>query len=162
MAARMTGRAFFGRRLRLARERQAPKMSRRTLGARLNLTDSAVAAWESGRNIPDPRTLESVERILGTGGLLQDIVECMVTGEKSQEYVGRWAHVESQATTLLWFEMRIVPGLLQTGGYARAILRDDQRVQRSPRPAEDPGQGGSARPRRPDRRKRPFTIEVCR
>jgi transcriptional regulator with XRE-family HTH domain len=103
-------------------------MSRRTLGARLNLTDSAVAAWESGRNIPDPKTLESIERILGTGGLLQDIVECMVTDEKSQEYMGRWAHVESQATTLLWFEMRIVPGLLQTEDYARAILRDDQRV----------------------------------
>jgi transcriptional regulator with XRE-family HTH domain len=112
----------------MARERQAPKMSRRTLGDRLNLTDSAIAAWESGRNIPDPRTLTSVERILRTDGLLQDIVECLVTGEKSQEYMGRWVHAESQATTLLWFSFDVVPGLLQTEDYAHAILRDEQRV----------------------------------
>jgi transcriptional regulator with XRE-family HTH domain len=128
MAARMTGRAFFGRRLRLAREQQAAKMSRRTLGKHLNLTDSAVAAWESGRNIPDSKTLERVERILGTRGLLQDIVECLATGERSPEYMGRWAHVESRATTLLWFELCVIPGLLQTEEYARAILRDELRV----------------------------------
>lgn len=128
MAARMTGRAFFGRRLRMARERQAPKMSRRMLAQRVSLTDSAVAAWESGRNIPDPKTLATVERILDTEGLLQDIVECMVSGEKSHEYIGRWVHVESQAATLLWFEFRVVPGLLQTPEYAYAILKDEQRV----------------------------------
>jgi transcriptional regulator with XRE-family HTH domain len=130
MAARMTGRAFFGRRLRMAREQQVPKMSRRALGKLVNLTDSAVAAWESGRNIPDPRTLARVERILGTGGLLQDIVECMVTGEqKPQEYMGRWVHVESSAATLLWFELRVIPGLLQTEEYARAVLREDHQVK---------------------------------
>ena len=112
----------------MAREQKAPKMSRRALGELLNLSDSAIAAWESGRNVPDPRTLASVERVLGTKGLLQDIVECLVTGEKTQEYMGRWVQVESQATTLLWFSLDVVPGLLQTEEYARAILRDDERV----------------------------------
>jgi len=113
----------------MAREQQVPKMSRRALGKLVNLTDSAVAAWESGRNIPDPKTLARVERILGTGGLLQDIVECLVTGEKSPEYMGRWIHVESLAATLLWFEFRVIPGLLQTEDYARAVLRDDLQVK---------------------------------
>jgi transcriptional regulator with XRE-family HTH domain len=129
MAARMTGRAFFGRRLRMARERQAPKLSRRELGDRLNVTDSAVAAWECGRNVPEPKTLKRIENILGVNDSeLQDIVECLVTGEKAQEYIGRWTHVESRAITLLWFELIIVPGLLQTEEYSWAILRDDERV----------------------------------
>jgi transcriptional regulator with XRE-family HTH domain len=124
----MTGREFFGRRLRIAREQQIPKMSRRALGEHVQVTDSAVAAWESGRNVPDPRTLESVERTLGTNGLLQDIVENMITGEKPQEFIGRWAHFESQATMLLRFSFDVIPGLLQTEEYARAILRNEDHV----------------------------------
>lgn len=129
MPARMTGREFFGRRLRIAREQQVPKMSRRALGERINLSDSAVAAWESGRNIPDPETLEDVERVLGTGGLLEDIAENIVTGEKPQEFLGKWAHAEAQATLLLRFTYDVVPGLLQLEEYARAVLRDDDQVK---------------------------------
>ncbi|GLY85611.1 helix-turn-helix domain-containing protein [Actinoallomurus iriomotensis] len=128
MSARMTGREFFGRRLRIAREQQVPKMSRRALGERICLSDSAIAAWESGRNIPDPETLENVERILGTGGLLEDIAENIVTGEKPQEYMGRWAQAEARATLLLRFSFDVFPGLLQIEEYARAILRDDEQV----------------------------------
>ena len=129
MPARMTGREFFGRRLRIAREQQVPKMSRRALGERINLSDSAIAAWESGRNIPDPETLEDVERILGTGGLLEDIAENIVTGEKPQEYMGRWAQAEAQATVLLRFSFDVFPGLLQIEEYARSILRDEEQVK---------------------------------
>lgn len=129
MPARMTGRAYFGRRLRTARERQVPKLSRRALGERLNLTESAIAAWESGRNVPDPTTLVSVERILSTNGELHDIVECLVTGEKPQEYMGKWAHVEADSTMLLRFSFDVLPGLLQSEDYARAILRDEEQVR---------------------------------
>jgi transcriptional regulator with XRE-family HTH domain len=129
MAARMTGRMYFGRRLRIARERQVPKMSRRLLGEQVNKTGSAVAAWESGRNIPDPTTLAIVERILGTSGLLQDIVDYLVSGEKPQEYMAKWQHVEAQAAMLLGFSYDVVPGLLQIEEYARAILPDEHQVE---------------------------------
>jgi hypothetical protein len=33
-----------------------------------------------------------------------------------------WAGIEAQATVLRWYEPLVVPGLLQTGDYARAIL----------------------------------------
>jgi transcriptional regulator with XRE-family HTH domain len=125
----MTGREFFGRRLRIAREQQVPKLSRRALGERVQVSDSAVAAWESGRNIPDPKTLKSVERILHTNGLLEDIVDNMVTGEKPQEFMGKWVSVESKASLLLRFSFDVVPGLLQLEEYARAILRDDEQVK---------------------------------
>jgi transcriptional regulator with XRE-family HTH domain len=129
MAARMTGREFFGRRLRMARERQDPKMSRRVLGEHVSVTDSAVAAWESGRNIPDPTTLARIERRLRTNGELRDVVDCLVTGEKSEEYMGRWTHVESNSPTILRFSFDVIPGLLQIEEYARTILRDEAKVK---------------------------------
>ena len=104
-------------------------MSRRALGECLNLTDSAIAAWECGRNIPDPETLKNAERILGTDGLLQDIVENLVTGEKPQEFQGKWAQVEAQTTLLLRFSFDLMPGLTQIEDYARAILRDEDQVK---------------------------------
>ena len=33
-----------------------------------------------------------------------------------------WADIEAQATVLRWYEPLVVPGLLQTEDYARAIL----------------------------------------
>lgn len=129
MPARMAGRTFFGRRLRIAREEQVPKMSRRELGERLRLSGSAIAAWESGRNIPDPETLSRIERILSTNGLLKDIAECLITGEKPQEYTAKWVNVEGRAATLPRFTYDLIPGLLQTEDYARAILRDDEQVK---------------------------------
>lgn len=104
-------------------------MSRRQLGERVRKTTSAVQAWESGRNMPDPDTLAIVERILGTNGELQDIVDHLVTGEKPQEYMAKWKHVEAQSTTLLLFSYDVLPGLLQTEEYASAILRDEQQVK---------------------------------
>jgi len=104
-------------------------MSRRALGERVQVSDSAVAAWEVGRNIPDPKTLKSVERILGTDGLLEDIVDNMVMGEKPEEYLGKWVNAETQASLLLRFSFDVIPGLLQIEEYARAILRDDEQVK---------------------------------
>jgi hypothetical protein len=53
----------------------------------------------------------------------------MVTGERPQEYMGRWAQAEAQAVLLLRFSFDVFPGLVQTEAYARAILRDEEQVQ---------------------------------
>lgn len=47
----------------------------------------------------------------------------MVSREVSPEWLDRWQEIEEQATTLLWFEPLVVPGLLQVEEYARAVLR---------------------------------------
>ncbi len=41
-----------------------------------------------------------------------------------------WAHKEAEAAILRFFEPVIVPGLLQTGDYARAIFRTRFRITR--------------------------------
>lgn len=42
------------------------------------------------------------------------------------DWLDRWRTIESQATALNWFELFVVPGLLQTPAYADAILRAGQ------------------------------------
>ena len=39
------------------------------------------------------------------------------------EWLGRWVSVERRSTSLLTFEPLVIPGLLQTPEYARAVLR---------------------------------------
>ncbi|MEV5705350.1 DUF5753 domain-containing protein [Actinoallomurus sp. NPDC052274] len=46
-----------------------------------------------------------------------------MSGEVSPEWTGKWLAVEAKANTLLSFEHSIVPGLLQTEDYTRAVLR---------------------------------------
>jgi hypothetical protein len=84
---------------------------------------------ESGRNIPDPKTLRSIERILGTNGLLEDIVDNIVAGDKPGKNMGRWTDAEAQASMFLRFSFDVMPGLLQIEEYARAILRDEDQVK---------------------------------
>ena len=47
-----------------------------------------------------------------------------MSGQKQRLYgwFQEWADIEAQATVLRWYEPLVVPGLLQTEDYARAIL----------------------------------------
>ena len=45
----------------------------------------------------------------------------------------QWAGIEAQATVLRWYEPLVVPGLLQTEEYARAILSPARRQPGRPR-----------------------------
>ena len=63
---------------------------------------------------------------LQTHGALTELWDSLKDGLTYQAYpswVQDWAAKEAQATTLRWFEPLIVPGLLQTEDYARAIIQ---------------------------------------
>lgn len=52
-----------------------------------------------------------------------------MTGLRQSAYPGwfhRWPDTEAQAHALRWYEPLLVPGLLQTEDYARAVLRGAQ------------------------------------
>jgi hypothetical protein len=58
---------------------------------------------------------------------LPETVRCAIddlaSKEVAPEWLGRWVSVERRATSLLTFEPLVIPGLLQTPEYARAVLR---------------------------------------
>lgn len=58
-----------------------------------------------------------------TGGYLSRLLEDLVSDEVPPEWLGKWLTVETRASSLLWFEPIVIPGLVQNEDYARAVLR---------------------------------------
>jgi transcriptional regulator with XRE-family HTH domain len=118
----MTARAFLAREIRRARE--AKDMSRAALAGKLYVSESLIAAWESGRIVPRAEQLDQLIGALEFGPeVIARILDDLVTGEVSPEWTGKWLTIEENADTLLSFEHSIVPGLLQTEEYASAVLK---------------------------------------
>lgn len=117
---RPTGRQFFGTQLKRARE--AKGVTQEALAKSVFKSPSMVAMWETGRRLPQPEDVPLVECALGTGGYLAELLE-FVSEQLPLEWLGKWLQVERSATSLLWFEPLIVPGLLQTEAYARTVLK---------------------------------------
>jgi hypothetical protein len=61
---------------------------------------------------------------LDTRGALTRLWDHLKKGHKQRldGWFQQWADIEAQATVLRWYEPLVVPGLLQTEEYARAIL----------------------------------------
>jgi transcriptional regulator with XRE-family HTH domain len=112
---------FLGQELRRARE--ASGMTRPVLAEKFHISESLVKMWETGRRVPVPADLTQLDRFFGKEGLWVRFREQLVKTSTPLEWLGRWLEIESRATSLWTFEPSIVPGLLQTEDYARAILR---------------------------------------
>jgi len=81
---------------------------------------------ENGRRAPSLDFTKRCDEALGTGGLLGRILEDLITKDVTPEWFRPWVVVEQEATTLWWYELALVPGLLQTEAYARALLNNDE------------------------------------
>lgn len=139
MASRMTARAFVGNEIR--RARMTKGLSRANLAKPLMVSESLIAAWESGRQSILP---EHMKRLLGfePDGTLRTpilefppefivrMVEALVDGETKPEFEDRWLAAEKQATCLWSYEPYLVTGLLQTPEYAHAILPGEESFSR--------------------------------
>ncbi|MEU8268620.1 helix-turn-helix transcriptional regulator [Sphaerisporangium sp. NPDC049002] len=118
---RMTPLEFFARELRQARE--AAGMSQAQLAtAIVGYSPSFVAMVETSRRVPKPDFAERCDRILDTGGIFSRLVDDLVCRGMPPEWLGKWLVVEAKATSLLWYEPLLVPGLLQTEQYAREVI----------------------------------------
>jgi hypothetical protein len=85
-----------------------------------------ISEIETGERPPAedfPPRLDAVPE-LDTRGALSRLWEHLKKGQKQRLYgwFQEWAGIEAQATVLRWYEPLVVPGLLQTEDYARAIL----------------------------------------
>ncbi|MFI5792181.1 helix-turn-helix domain-containing protein [Streptomyces sp. NPDC051677] len=105
----------------LRRLREAAGLTQRQLGDILNYTGSLVGQVETARKVPTPEFSERVDAALGTGGLFSRLVE-LVLRSQLPAWFRQVAELQARATEIYCFEMGMVPGLLQTRAYARAVL----------------------------------------
>jgi transcriptional regulator with XRE-family HTH domain len=114
----------FGAELRYYRTRAA--LSQKDLAALAHVSHDVISKMETGDRPPAedfPPRLDAIPE-LDTQGALTRLWGHLKKSFKQRAYgwFAKWADIESQATALRWYEPLIVPGLLQTEDYARAIL----------------------------------------
>lgn len=111
---------YFGAELRRARE--AAGKTQRQLAEAVIYSESKVGAVERGEQLPSPAFAERADAFLETGGLFARMRDELLTVELSPEWFRPWVDVEREAREIRWHEPLLIPGLLQTEEYARALL----------------------------------------
>ncbi|HEU5156329.1 MAG TPA: helix-turn-helix transcriptional regulator [Streptosporangiaceae bacterium] len=94
----------------------------------VHVSASLIAHWETGRRLPRKEDLADCEKVLGTNGYLARLLDKWVSREVPTEWQDKWLSAEARATLIHNFELSVVPGLLQTESYARAVLRHNRRA----------------------------------
>ena len=97
--------------------------SLRQLGERLGWDWSLFGKMEKGETLGGPEVVQALDQHYGTSGMLLVLWE-LARGDKTQfkERYRRYMTLESEAVSLWHFAVSVLPGLLQTRGYAREVL----------------------------------------
>jgi transcriptional regulator with XRE-family HTH domain len=109
----------FAEELRAYREQAG--MSREELATRVSYSPSLIAMIETGRRSPSRKLAELLDEVFSTPGTFARH-EKRLRDVPFPASFRPFAVYEAEATALRWYEHSLVPGLLQTEGYARAVL----------------------------------------
>ncbi|WP_149826414.1 helix-turn-helix domain-containing protein [Streptomyces tailanensis] len=103
--------------------RAASGTSLRALGERLGWDWSLFGKMEKGETLGSPEVVQALDQHYGTPGLLLALWE-LAAGDHTQfrERYRRYMALEAEAVSLWHFAVSVLPGLLQTPGYAREVL----------------------------------------
>ncbi|MGV9878044.1 helix-turn-helix domain-containing protein [Streptomyces sp. NPDC003006] len=98
-------------------------LSLRALGERLGWDWSLFGKMEKGETLGSPEVVQALDTHYGTPGLLLALWE-LAAGDHTQfrERYRRYMALEAEAVSLWHFAVSVLPGLLQTPGYAREVL----------------------------------------
>lgn len=132
MAASQTPRArFLGAELRDARTKV--DISVRELARQLGIGHAKVSLWENGKKIPKTEDVASYLTVIGvTGDERERLLEMARLAEQPNWLLAGVPGIDAELGALMEFEKTakeitvwaplLIPGLLQTGDYARAIM----------------------------------------
>lgn len=90
-----------------------------SLAERVGVDPKTVGRWLSEGRIPHARHRVSAAEVLG-----RDVSDIWPDTSRRRDPVWfrPWQEIEREAVSLRWFESMVLPGLLQTEAYARAVL----------------------------------------
>jgi transcriptional regulator with XRE-family HTH domain len=113
---------FFGAELR--RARAAAGLSQEQLGQRVGYSGALVGKVETGDRAPSLDFAQHCDRALpDMGGLFVRIYELARRWDGGYpSWFAEWLDAERRATSLRTWEPLLIPGLLQTADYARALF----------------------------------------
>ncbi|MCO5967686.1 helix-turn-helix domain-containing protein [Actinoallomurus soli] len=89
----------------------------------LHVAPSTVSQWINGRRTPHLDDVKRCDEALHTNGYLARYFEKWVTPEIPTVWTDRWLSAEAHANMIHSYDLAVIPGLLQTPDYARAVIR---------------------------------------
>lgn len=105
----------------LKRWRAKADVSREKLASAANYSPETIASMERGVRRPTPRVLDVADEMCGAQGMLSAAKQFLNRERfpaRAQDFMER----EREATSIWWYEVTYIPGLLQTRSYARALI----------------------------------------
>ncbi|GII96869.1 transcriptional regulator [Sinosporangium siamense] len=114
--------AFFGAELRKHRLRAG--LSQEQLAERIAFSPSLVGFIERAQRTPSEDFVIRCDEALGLSGVLHRLWP-LISRASSPPWFREWLEVEEKAHTLRTWQPLVVPGLLQTEDYARAVIRGE-------------------------------------
>jgi transcriptional regulator with XRE-family HTH domain len=120
--------------------RRDQRLTGAQLAKRVGMSQPKISRLENGIGLPDPEDVARIARELGAGA--EEIRRLMELAERSHNRMTDWrpfpvalaskqrvvARSEFDARVIRQFEQAIICGLLQTSGYARAVLTTFQEL----------------------------------
>lgn len=115
--------SVFGRVLCHTREQAG--YSQEELAKLIPCDRSLVTRVEGGDRVPQVTFAETCDKVLNTGGLLASLwasIDWYNPGTEMPDWFRRRAAMDAVAVSLLVYQIAVIPGLLQTADYARALF----------------------------------------
>ncbi|MGP8298937.1 helix-turn-helix domain-containing protein [Streptomyces inhibens] len=106
----------------LSHFRKTARLTQPALAEAVGLHEDTIGSIEQGRRALKIDLAETFDELLGTKGALAVAVSKVPEREKLPAFVQDLVEHEEEALTLLSYENQVVPGLLQTEAYARAVF----------------------------------------
>ncbi|MFJ8659017.1 Scr1 family TA system antitoxin-like transcriptional regulator [Streptomyces sp. NPDC093795] len=110
---------FFGELLK--EKREAAGLSQSELGARVFVSGGYIGLFEQGIRKPQLDVAQRIDEILQTGGIFERTWRRLIDKSPYASYFSEVAELEAVATKICEFAPTVVPGLMQTPEYARAV-----------------------------------------
>ncbi|MGW1591100.1 helix-turn-helix domain-containing protein [Streptomyces sp. NPDC002386] len=107
----------------LALHREAAGYTQRSLGERFVVGEQQIASIEQGRRPLKPDLAEQLDELLDTRGALSVALSRMPEVDLVPMWAEEYLDCEREATVISSYENQVLPGLLQTTAYARAVFR---------------------------------------
>lgn len=123
---RFTPQAIWGRELRFYREKS--ELTQAELAARLFCSDSLISSIETGQSPATEEFAKAADAALNTDGALFRLLDWRKGVPAYPSWFIDWLPAEEKAVLIRGFEVALMPGLLQTEDYARAMLGNEADV----------------------------------
>jgi transcriptional regulator with XRE-family HTH domain len=110
---------FFGTELK--RRREEAGLTQVELGARVFISGAYIGQFEQAIRKPQLDIAQRIDVVLQTDGIFERLCKKLIDDHRFADYFAAVAELEALALKICEYAPSLVPGLLQTAAYARAV-----------------------------------------